>query len=104
MPLKNTEDQQPQADLFFTRDLYLATTLLTLKIPLVGIDYQFEGLREMPVGYFQFENTDELKEIEQQFWQGLLLVEPRMFVNNMRALKAKTSNVYKNPHQAQKDN
>jgi len=86
-------------NLFSTRDLYLAATLVTLKFYMNGVDFQIEGERSMPVGYFKFEESPELREAEKKFWQGLLAVEPRAFITNMRGLKAQVSNVYKGPHQ-----
>lgn len=85
-------------EVFSTRDIYLAATLITLKFQMLSVDYQYEGAREMPVGYFQFEKTEELIAAERNYWRGLLLIEPRQFVTNMRSLKAQTSNSYKNPH------
>jgi len=83
---------------FSTRDLYLAATLITLKFYMNGIDYQIEGERQNPVGYFSFEITPELKEAEQKYWQGALAIEPRQFVTNLRGLKAQINNIYKGPH------
>ena len=82
---------------YVSRDIYLATSLVTLKFPLIKIDYQIEGTRRLPVGYFSFENTTELVKTEKQYWQGTLLVEPRAFVNNLRSLKSRVTNTYKSP-------
>lgn len=84
-------------NLFSTRDIYLAATLLTMKFALLSIDYQIEGERKFPVGYFNFESTKELREVEMKYFQGALAVEPRTFVTNMRGLKAQVSNIYKGP-------
>ena len=86
------------ADEFSTRDLYLASTLVSLKFYMVGIDYQYEGERNQPVGYFKFEKTPELVEAEKKYWQGLLSIEPRTFVTNMRGLKSQVATVYKGPN------
>jgi len=83
--------------IFSTRDLYLATTLVTLKFLMTGIDFQVEGDKNMPVGYFNFEETEQLKEAEKKYWQGLLAIEPRTFITNLRGLKAQVSNIYKGP-------
>lgn len=80
---------------YVQRDIYLATTLVTLRFPLMAIDYQTEGDRM--VGYFNFEDSPEIREAERKYWQGGLAVEPRTFINNLRGLKAQTSNVYKGP-------
>ena len=84
-------------DIFSTRDLNLATTLITLRYYMQSVDYQVEGDRQRMVGYFNFENTPELRKTEQDFWQGKLAVEPRQFITNMRSLKAQINSVYKSP-------
>ena len=45
---------------FSTRDLYLASTLVTLHYELLGIDYQVEGIKPKPIGYFKFEPITRL--------------------------------------------
>lgn len=90
--MNNNQDQ------FSTKDLYLAATLITLGFQKVGVDYQIEGMRRMPVGYFLFEKTPELHEAEKKFWGGQLAVEPRAFITAMRSLKAEVNNNYKDPH------
>lgn len=83
--------------LFSTRDIYLAATLITLKFYMIGIDYQIEGDRNRPVGYFSFEETDALREASQKYIQGLLSVEPKAFITNLHSLKSTITNVYHNP-------
>ena len=82
---------------YSTRDIYLASALITLKFFMAKIDYQIEGEKRLPVGYFSFENTPELQETEKKYWQGMISVEPRSFVTNLWSLKAQVANVYKNP-------
>lgn len=84
--------------IFSTRDLYLAATLITLKFPLQGTDYSVEGEKSLPVGYFKFLNSPALQEAKQKYQQGLLSVEPRLFITNMRSLKAEIANIFRNPH------
>lgn len=84
-------------DVFSTRDLYLAASLISLKYELIGIDYQIEGDKNQPVGYFKFENTPEIQQTKNQYMQALLLVEPKAFMTNLRALKSEIVNIYKNP-------
>lgn len=81
-----------------TRDIYLATTLVTLGFYPEGVDIQIEGEKNKPVGYFKFELSDKLLETEKQYWQGLIGVEPKTFITNMRGLKAQVNDIYKNPH------
>ena len=85
-------------NIFSTRDLYLASTLITLRFKMIGIDFQIEGDRNQPLGYFKFEDTKTLRDAESKYIQGLLSVEPKTFVGNMRSLKAEVSNIYRNPH------
>jgi hypothetical protein len=84
--------------IFSTRDLYLAATLVSLKFFLTGIDYQVEGNKNMPIGYFKFENTPEIMEAKAKYTQGLLSVEPKLFITNLKSLKSEIVNIYKNPH------
>lgn len=83
---------------YSTRDLYLASALVSLGFEIENIDFQVEGERHMPVGYFSFVNTEELKEVEKKYWSGKLRIEPRMFINSMRGLKAQITGEYKSPH------
>lgn len=86
-------------EIFSTRDLYLAATLVSLKFYLTGIDYQIEGDRNQPVGYFKFEDTPAIREAKAKYTQGLLSVEPKNFVTNLKSLKSEIVNMYKNPHE-----
>lgn len=92
-----TEDTK----IFSTRDLYLASTLVTLKFRLVGIDMQIEGTKQRAIGYFKFEESPELQEARSQYNQGLIIVEPRMFINNLQSLKAEVVNFQQNPNSEQ---
>jgi hypothetical protein len=79
-------------DIFSTRDLALAATLVTLKFPMLGIDIEFEGSHEKAVGYFQFTNSPEIKRAKVLYNQGELLVEPRTYQNAVQNLKATVVN------------
>lgn len=89
-----------EQNFFSTRDLYLASTLITLKFFMSGIDMQIEGTKNKPVGYFKFEDSPELRAAEQKYSQSLLYIEPKAFVTNMRSLKAKIEDMCFNPHTA----
>lgn len=84
-------------DIYCTRDIYLAATLITLRFELVGIDYQVEGYRKFPVGYFKFTQTPQLMDAESKFWQKKLVVEPRDLFTCMRGLKTRLNSTYKAP-------
>ena len=83
--------------LYTTRDLYLAATLMTLGFKLSGVDFQVEGVRSSPVGYFNFENSEDLRDAEQSFWRGSIAIDPRLFITNMKGLKSQVNSVYKSP-------
>lgn len=85
-------------EIFSTRDLHMAATLVTLKFYMVGIDYQIEGQKNLAVGYFMFEDTPELRDAMQKYVQGLVLIEPREYQENVRMLKAQVENMKLNPH------
>jgi len=87
-----------EKQIFSTRDLYLASVLVTLRFFMVGIDYQIEGDKNQPVGYFKFEDSPALQEAKGKYTQSLLSVEPKAIITNMHALKAEVVNFYKNPH------
>jgi len=87
-----------EKNIFSTRDLYLAATLATLQFPLVGIDYQIEGEKNLPVGYFKFEDVPELKTVRDDYIQGRIRLDPKAYITNMHALKSEVTNAYKNPH------
>ena len=65
---------------------------------MVGVDYQVEGDRRLPVGYFKFEETAEMQDAIKKYKQGMLSVEPRAFITNLRSLKSEVNNTYKSPH------
>lgn len=87
---------EPQ-NVYTTRDLYLAAAFVTLKFPLVDINFQFEGQSSNPVGYFSFEKTQTLLEAENSYWRSELALEPKLYVTNMKGLKSRISNNIKNP-------
>jgi len=84
--------------IYSTRDLYLAATLVTLKFYMIGVDFQIEGQRNLPIGYFKFEDTPELRDARQKYLQGLILVEPQDYVQKQHALKAEVQSMVTNPH------
>ena len=82
---------------YSTRDIYLAATLVTLKFPLLGVDYQVEGVKPKPIGYFKFVESPELHQTRSKYNQSLLSVEPKLFVSNLQSLKAEVVNMFHNP-------
>jgi hypothetical protein len=92
------ENNENEKQGFSTRDLYQAASLVTLGFQITQTDFQIEGDRRLPVGYFQFEDTPELREALKKYRQGQLLVEPKQFSTNLRAIKAEVTNIYSSPH------
>jgi len=84
-------------EIYTTRDLSLAASLMTLKFYLDGIDFQLEGSGKLPVGYFNFEKTEDLMDAEKKYWTGKLALDPRAFMNNLKELKSRVNGEYKNP-------
>jgi len=82
---------------YSTRDLTLASTLLTLEFELVNISFQYEGTKNLPIGYFEFKNNSNLESTIQKYWSRGLAVEPMLFQSNVRALKSQIHNQYKSP-------
>lgn len=85
-------------EIFSTRDIYLATTLVTLTFYLLGVDFVIEGDKNMPIGYFKFKNTEELQKAKSEYTQGLIKIEPKTFVTNLKSLKSEVINAQRNPH------
>lgn len=85
--------------IFMTRDLYLASTLVTLGFLFIGTDCQVEGTKNLPVGYFKFEKTPELIKAKSEYTQGSLRIEPKSFVTNLHSLKAEVNNLFRSPNQ-----
>lgn len=91
-------DKNEETPFFSTRDLALAATLVTLKFPMIGIDYQIIGSNKDPIGYFKFEDSVSVKEACRKFTQSLLAVEPKLFMTNVHFLKAEVVNAVTSPH------
>jgi hypothetical protein len=89
--------KETEPKIFSTRDLYLSSTLVTLRFPLIGIDMQIEGIKPRAIGYFKFEDTEELREARSSYNQSLLSVEPKLFISNLQSLKAEVTNMQMNP-------
>ena len=89
---------ETEKKLFSTRDLYLASTLVTLHFSLDSIDMQWEGLKQKPIGYFKFEESPSLLKARHEYNQGDLLVEPRLYMTNLQSLKSEVMNFTFDPN------
>ena len=97
--MKDMEKKKKQEqEIFSTRDLYLASTLVALRFFKIGTDYQIEGEARRPVGYFNFAKTPELMEAKEKYLQGQLAIEPRGFITILKSLKSEVNSEYKSPH------
>ena len=90
-------DTQTEGAVFSTRDLHLAAVLSTLKFPILGVDIQVEGLNGGAKGYFRFEDTEKLRDARMKYTQGMLLIEPKALLSNVRSLKGEVTNMTRNP-------
>jgi hypothetical protein len=82
---------------FVTRDLGLASTLLSYGHAIVQVELQFEGMRGRPTGYWAFADTPDLQKIVRDYWAGTCRVDPRAFLSNMRDLKKMVVSMEKAP-------
>lgn len=90
-------DAEEKKEIYTTRDIYLASTFVTMGFRVINVDFQLEGHRPRPVGYFNFEDTEELRKAESDFLHGSVQVEPRALFQSLKALKGITNNFYKSP-------
>ena len=88
--------QEPKP-FFSTRDIYLASTLVTLRFLMTGIDHQIEGIKVRPIGYFKFDDTPLLRDAISKYNQSLLAVEPRLLFSTLQGLKGQVMNFEFNP-------
>lgn len=86
-----------EQNLFSTKDISLAASLMSMKFLMVGVDYQIEGLKNLAVGYFKFENSEELSDARRKYMQAMILVEPRNFMSNIKTLKSEVQSTKDNP-------
>lgn len=70
-------------DILRTGDLSLAATVYLFE-PLAGIDKQDSRRAE-----FLFERSQELNDLVERFWRGELKVDPRLYFDALRAIKAR---------------
>ena len=92
------ESKQITSEVYSTKDITLASTLVTLKFFMVGVDYQIEGEKVSPICYFKFQNSKDLQDAVKKYMQSLLAVEPKIFMTNLRALKSEVDNFRSNPY------
>lgn len=94
----NKQSQEREEGLYSTPDLPLATTLISLKFSLIRTDFQIEGERRSPKGYFCFEDTKALQDTLVKYMQGKLAIEPKEYETNRKSLLSVVNNTYKSPN------
>jgi len=80
-----------------TQNLWYNYKNKNLKFPLQGIDFQIEGAKVRPIGFFKFTDTSGLQEAITKYTQGMLAVEPRIFVANLNRLKGEVFTAFDRP-------
>lgn len=83
---------------FSDRDILLASVLLSLGFKHTGTDYQIEGERQSPIGYFRFEKTKELEDAVRQYRSREIKIEPQLLWSNFRGMKSQLESTRKSPH------
>ena len=92
------ETPETVQQIFSTRDIYLASTLITLGFFMCGVDVMQEGDKNQKVGWFKFHDSEELQEAKSKYQQSLLRIDPKLFITSMHSLKSEISNIFNNPH------
>jgi hypothetical protein len=72
-----------EKNFYKTTDFALAT-VISLFYPIEAIDKQ-----NPRKAYFVFKRGDELDKLIEKYWKGELKVEPKMFFNQLRVIKAR---------------
>ena len=86
MKLKNDMKHLPVEEYEEFSDLALCSALQYLGFPIVAIN---RDPKERPRVGFVFKKSKELTDTVNQFWSGVLLVEPKGFWNASRELKSR---------------
>ncbi len=71
-----------------TKDIVLASTLVTLKFPVVSHEIEYLGSRPSNYTYFIFEDSPRLQDAIKKIENKLVVVEPYALCGNMRMLKS----------------
>ena len=73
---------------FSTRDLHLASTLVVQKFDLLGVDLEYLGSRNSPVGFFNFKWTPLIEEEQRRWMLDRVMVPSRSYDSAVRTLKS----------------
>lgn len=81
------KNENESNSLMHTSDLPLIVTLVSL-----GFHFKSFDKSNSSRVVFSFQQTPNLQEVVEKFWQGKLAIEPKMFWNTQRELKAQIRN------------
>ena len=79
----NQAETNDKQNLFVSSDLAL-TTVVSLYFPIVVIDKQ-----DPRKAQFIFNRSENLSELVDKYWKKELLIEPRQYFDQLKALKAR---------------
>ena len=77
---------------FSTCDIVLASTLLTLKFPVLDYEIEYRGSKTNSTTYFLFEDSARFQDAKMKITNKLVTVEPYTFHSNLRMLKSQIRN------------
>ena len=89
--------QNTDKKIFSTKDLLLASCLVTLGFQYDSVTTSYEGQKNRPIGYWNFFDTEELSLARRQFNSGVLRIEPRALWQTLASLKSEVSSLQNNP-------
>jgi len=85
-------------EIFSTKDLALAATLISLKFPMYGYDMVYEGTKPTEKAYFKFKKDAHLEDAIMKYRSRLLAIEPQLLVSTIRDLKQEINNEMSSPN------
>ena len=96
---------KPSDKKYVVKDLYLASALLTIKLPIVEMNIQHESKKDyftgvtkpIAIGYFTFENSPELTTAINMYLNREMRLEPIEYFTNVRHLKSQVMTASNNP-------
>lgn len=84
--MENTEKDKT----YSTRQLGEASALVTLGFPVIAIDFEYD--RNNVIGFFFFQDSEELQEAVRKCLNRETRLEYNDFLSNLRSLKSQVSN------------
>jgi hypothetical protein len=75
-----------------TKDMVLASTLISLHFPVVDFEIEYAGSRPNNYTFFLFDDSPRLQDAISKITNKMVVVEPYLFHSNMRMLKSQCRN------------